>query len=110
MTWLGRHHPYVDLDIWVIMPDHLHGIIVLLNDEDIPVSVPKRKPLGRLVGAFKTVSTKALNQRWETPGVRFWQRNYYEHIVRDERDLARIRAYIAANPRRWLEKQRGART
>lgn len=104
-TWLSRHHPYVELDAWVIMPDHLHGIIVILDDDEMPTPVSKRKPLGRLVGAFKTVSTKALNQLWETSGARFWQRNYYEHIVRDMGDLGRIRAYIANNPRRWLEKQ-----
>ena len=61
----------------------------------------KRKPLGRLIGTFKTVSTKRINAIRNTPGEPIWQRNYYEHIVRDERALDTIRDYIAANPRRW---------
>jgi REP element-mobilizing transposase RayT len=86
----------------------LHGILVILGDEDLPVAGVKRKPLGRLIGAFKTVSTKKINLLRDTTGARFWQRNYYEHIVRDEEDLNRIRRYIAANPRRWW-KRRGCR-
>jgi len=63
--------------------------------------VPKRKPLGRLIGAFKTVSTKEINLLRDTPGAVFWQRNYYEHIIRDERALEMIRRYIQRNPARW---------
>jgi REP element-mobilizing transposase RayT len=54
-----------------------------------------------LVGAFKTVSTKHINEHRQTPGTPVWQRNYYEHIIRDDGALQRIRAYIAANPLRW---------
>ena len=63
---------------------------------------PGRKPLGRLVGAFKTVSTKQINIIRGTPGVPVWQRNYYEHIIRDERSLHRIRKYILNNPSCWV--------
>lgn len=104
-AWLGRHHPYVELDAWVIMPDHLHGILVLLDDDEVPVPVVKRKPLGRLIGAFKTVSTKEINLLHGTPGARFWQRNYYEHVVRDEDALNRIRKYIITNSQRWSEER-----
>jgi REP element-mobilizing transposase RayT len=65
----------------------------------------KRKPLGRLVGAFKTVSTKQINQLRDMPGVPFWQRNYWEHIIRNEESLGRIREYIENNPARWAEDQ-----
>ena len=104
-TWLRDQYPYVSLDVWVVMPNHLHGIIVLLDDavgarHDAPL---RRKPLGQLVGAFKTTCTKKINQLQGTPSAKFWQRNYYEHIVRDERDMARIRQYIIDNPRRWEE-------
>jgi hypothetical protein len=61
----------------------------------------RRKPLGRLVGAFKTVSTKRVNELRGEPGVQLWQRNYYEHIVRSERALNRIRQDIIDNPARW---------
>jgi len=57
--------------------------------------------VGRLIGAFKTVSTKRVNAMLGTTGTRIWQRNYYEHIIRDEEALNRIRQYIHDNPRRW---------
>ena len=61
----------------------------------------KRKPIGRLIGAFKTVSAKRINEMRNTPGMPVWQRNYYEHIIRDESSLNRIRKYILDNPLRW---------
>ncbi len=106
--WLAEQYPYVELDEWVVMPNHMHGIIVIVNElrrgrsRTTPAqTAPKRKPLGRLIGAFKTVSTKQINVMRNTPGEPIWQRNYYEHIVRNERALDAIRSYIAANPRRW---------
>jgi len=61
----------------------------------------KRKPIGRLIGAFKTVSTKCINQMRNTSGMTVWQRNYYEHIIRDETSMHRIREYIIDNPSQW---------
>jgi REP element-mobilizing transposase RayT len=61
--------------------------------------------LGRLIGAFKTVSTKRINEIRQTPGLPFWQRNYWEHIIRNEAALNRIRQYIQTNPARWLADQ-----
>lgn len=61
----------------------------------------KRKPIGRLIGAFKTVSTKHINIMRGTPGIPVWQRNYYEHIIRNDTSLNRIRAYIVNNPIQW---------
>lgn len=66
-----------------------------------PSKPPPRKPLGRLIGAFKTVSTKRINELNATPGIAFWQRNYYEHIIRHENALDRIRRYIMHNPMKW---------
>lgn len=96
--WLAQHYAHVELAEFVLMPDHLHGVIVLH-----PGGVP-RKPLGQLIGAFKTVSAKHLGQLAAAPSVPVWQRNYYEHIVRDAADHARIAGYIAQNPARWVEK------
>jgi REP element-mobilizing transposase RayT len=59
------------------------------------------KSLGAFVAGFKSAVTKRVNQTRATPGVPLWQRNYYEHIVRDAADLARIRIYIQNNPARW---------
>ena len=66
-----------------------------------PPNKPPRKSLGRLIGAFKTVSTKRINELNTTPGISFWQRNYYEHIIRHENALDRIRRYIIRNPMKW---------
>ena len=123
--WLATQYPYVHLDQWVVMPNHLHGIIVWTNVNDrrgdsrialtldialtpnttLASNDENRKSLGRLVGAFKTVSTKQVNLIRDTPGTRIWQRNYYEHIIRDDRALQRIRQYIQNNPLSWQEDQ-----
>ncbi len=106
--WLARRYAHVDLDEWIVMPNHLHGIIVITDDgrrggsRTAPTrTVIKRKPLGRLIGAFKTVSIQRINAIRNTPGARVWQRNYYEHIVRNEDELNKIREYIGTNPLRW---------
>jgi len=57
--------------------------------------------LGQVVAYFKYRSAKRINALWGTAGERLWQRNYYEHVVRDERDLERLRGYIDENPARW---------
>jgi len=104
--WLADQYEFVDLDTFIVMPNHLHGII-LINDtcrggsRTAPANGPRRKTLGRLVGAFKTVSTKRINEMRGTPGLPVWQRNYYEHVIRNEEELDRIRQYIAGNPMRW---------
>jgi REP element-mobilizing transposase RayT len=115
--WLERQYEYVEMDEWVVMPNHLHGIIVIMDFGDDSCTggsrtartrtaptgsdQPKREPLGRLIGAFKTVSTKRVNQIHNTPGAKLWQRNYSEHIIRNENELNRIREYIAQNPAKW---------
>jgi hypothetical protein len=58
---------------------------------------------GNGLNAFKMVSAKQINQLRGTPGLPVWQRNYYEHIVRNEAELERIRDYIRANPAKWDE-------
>ncbi len=68
---------------------------------DIGSQPTPTKPLGRLIGAFKTVSTRRINEQHAMAGAKFWQRNYYEHIIRNEADLDRIREYIENNPLRW---------
>jgi len=65
----------------------------------------KRRTLGNVVAYFKYQSTKRLNLKRNTPAFAVWQRNYYEHIVRDEIDLNRIHEYIQCNPARWAEDE-----
>jgi REP element-mobilizing transposase RayT len=66
-----------------------------------------RKPrsLGSVIAGFKAAATARINQFRNTPGAGVWQRNYYEHVVRDERDLDEIREYLAANPAPWDEDE-----
>jgi REP element-mobilizing transposase RayT len=124
--WLAipDHFPNTALDAFVIMPNHVHGIIWIVNavTDDIvgathasplqpqhPVSPlrlvlppgPKRQSIGAIVGSFKSAASKRINEHRGTPGIPVWQRNYYEHIIRTEDSLARIREYIAGNPLRW---------
>ncbi len=107
---LPINYPYVELDAYCLMPDHFHGILFILkNDQpnttiiDMTVNqaTAKIKPLGQLIGVFKTISTKQINLARNTPGEIVWQRNFHDHIIRNENDLDRIREYIMTNPSRW---------
>jgi len=57
------------------------------------------------VAGYKATTTKRINDLCGMPGMPFWQRNYYEHIIRNDADLDRVRLYIANNPRRWAEDE-----
>ena len=105
--WLENQYSYVALETWVVMPNHFHGILLIQDDgrggsRTAPTPM-KRKPLGRLIGAFKTVSTKQINLLRDTPGIPIWQRNYYEHVIRNDDDLNRIHRYIESNPSMWAD-------
>ena len=84
------------------MPNHFHGILIIrTGGSRTAPTTKKRKPLGRLIGAFKTVSTKQINQLRKIPGGKIWQRNYYEHVIRNENDLNQTRQYINENILKW---------
>lgn len=68
-----------------------------------PTENIKIKPLGQLIGAFKKVSAKQTNLLRSTPGTSVWQRNYYEHIIRDQSELADCVKYIYSNPGNWAD-------
>lgn len=99
----------VELDEHVVMPNHFHGIIIIVGaDLRVCPSMGKRigLPLHRMVQWFKTMTTneyiRAIKQSLSVPNnKRLWQRNYYEHIVRNEEDLNEIREYIITNPLKW---------
>jgi REP element-mobilizing transposase RayT len=104
--WLETQYPYVELGTWIIMPKHFHGILILRDDPGCGGSrtAPtdfKRKTLGRLIGVFKTVSTKQINLHRTTQVSLIWQRDFYEHIIRNQQDLERIWLYIQSNPCHW---------
>jgi len=100
-TWLGDHYASVELDEWVVMPSHLHAIVTI---RDPPVADSTNRPaksLGRLLAAFKSISTNEINRMRGTTASKVWQRGFYDHIVRSEAALARIRRYIVENPVAW---------
>ena len=101
-SWLAipRHCVHAALDAWVVMPNHIHGIVVI---HEAPASSVHggTASLGTMVGNFKSVTTRRINRVRRMPAAPVWQRNYYERIVRHGRELDRIRAYIGANPLRW---------
>lgn len=110
--WLAlpQHFPRVSLDAWVVMPDHIHGIIIIheLPSEsasspqtDVKSNGTRCDSLNAVLQNFKSVSTRKVNKVRRTPGVSLWQRDYYEHIIRDDRAFQNIRRYIEENPARW---------
>ena len=99
---LPQHFPTVEVDAVVVMPNHLHGILFLTDvpAAGTPPATERRAPLSVVIGAFKSASARQINAMRGTAGA-FWQRDYFEHIVRDERGLSRLRTYIEQNPARW---------
>jgi REP element-mobilizing transposase RayT len=100
----------LELDEWVVMPNHVHGIVVVdtfrMGDRAVGAygHTPLRSPsktVGAMVRGFKSAATKRINELRHRPRVPVWQRNYYEHIIRDDDDLSRIRQYILDNPSQW---------
>ncbi len=118
--WLDipQHFSNVTLDVMVVMPNHLHGIITIIEapvgavrarhavplralQEDFGRPVPRSIPT--IVRSYKSAVTRQINAARSTPGQTIWQRNFYEHVIRDEADYVRIAEYVGDNPRRWAE-------
>ena len=109
----------IRLDAYVLMPNHFHGIIcmgeasaekALPGIKIVPADASPQPPkgtqpgsLGAIIQNFKSTSTRRANQITASRGLPLWQRNYFERVIRDEAELARIVAYIQANPSRWQE-------
>lgn len=66
---------------------------------------PTPGSVGAIIGQFKSAAAKRINQTRNTPGTPVWQRNYYERIIRNDREMAAIRQYIADNPAKWTEDE-----
>jgi len=106
----------IELDAFVIMPNHVHGIVWIRDTGDDPAvgthdagangRAPLHRPprsLGSFIAGFKSAATGRINRLRGTPGAPVWQRNYYERIIRNDAALGRIRKYIQHNPARWAE-------
>ena len=103
--WLEKQYDYVKLDSFIIMPDHIHGILFINNpvgagrDLHLQGQKHKIKPLSELIGAFKMTSSKEIHKH----GLHNfqWQRSFYDNIIRDEESIHPIRKYIYENPIKW---------
>jgi len=92
------------------MPDHIHGVVFFTNPDgyEVPqkqvrsLSRPARS-LGSFIAGLKAITTIRINELRGTPGTKVWQRNYFDRIIRDEKELDRIREYIETNPVRWSD-------
>jgi len=100
----------VELGEYVIMPNHVHGILVFVDDgvgatrRVAPTSQTLQSgSLGAIMAQFKSIVTKRINGLQNVSGRPIWQRNYYEHIIRNEPEMDRITRYIESNPLRWME-------
>ena len=109
------HFPNVETDVFVIMPNHVHGIITI-NDEsrgevlspqnEQNQNYPRSSTLGQIIAYFKYQSSKDFNFIDHTaPIVKLWQLNYYEHIIRNQNELQQKTNYILSNPSRWKDDQ-----
>ncbi|MBI1815268.1 MAG: AMP-binding protein [Deltaproteobacteria bacterium] len=121
---IPQHAHHVELDAFVVMPNHVHGIFAISGvgathaSPSWPDPAPHRRathasPLhrkasgpisrsvGAIVGSFKAAVTKRINATRTTPRALVWQHNYYEHVIRTDDELNRIRDYIATNSQRW---------
>lgn len=115
--WLhvARARTNVFLDNYVIMPNHLHGIVIIENarvestrdsakNGNCSGTLPSGS-LGAIVGHFKAAVSRRAKALGLDCSQRIWQRNYYEHIIRNEKSLNEIRKYILENPARWSEDE-----
>jgi len=130
---IPRHFPHVALDEWVVMPNHIHGILWIRDvgarhsvkavsatpdscmgrhlerTQDILTNAsplpagPPSGSLGVIVGNFKAVTARRINRLRQVSGAPVWQRNYYERVIRDEQELNVVRQYIGDNPACWAE-------
>jgi putative transposase len=118
---IPEHFQNVELGAYVIMPNHVHGMVVIRDDESASDAVdtqhvgathwvaptnpnarpngPKRGSLGAIIGSYKMAVTRQIQHKHNATGI--WQRNYYEHIIRNADEANRIHLYIEANPAQW---------
>lgn len=110
------HFAGVELDEFVVMPNHVHGIIIIMDPvgathaSPLPIHAsplpsrsagPTRRSIGAIVGSFKAAASNRINRMRSTPGASVWQRNYHEHVIRNPESLERLRSYISGNPACW---------
>ena len=113
--WLEKQYSYIKSDEYIIMPNHIHGILMINDsvgngrDRSLPAYSPRGETAGRtgrqikslssLIGAFKTTSSKLIHQNNLSEFK--WQKSFHDHIIRNDESLNKIREYIRNNPMNW---------
>ena len=120
---LEEKFPNIRLDAFIVMPNHVHGIFIIENCRGAPCGYPihsqelntgqpqgiaPTNSLGDIIGAFKSITTNEYicgvkSGKFPPFEKRIWQRNYHEHIIRNEKSLAEIRDYIIHNSQKWKD-------
>src|SRR6056297_1249221 len=107
------NYPGIETDVFIVMPDHIHGIIMIVGagpcacpDEGQPRGVAPTMSLSDVVHRFKTMTTKRYTDGvkrcgWRSYPGRLWQRNYFDRVIRNEKELDQVREYIFDNPEKW---------
>jgi REP element-mobilizing transposase RayT len=104
MIQYHRTNVFLHEDEFVLMPNHIHAIIWIYeheNNQSIKVPPTTKfhsRSLGAIIGQFKSKTSRLVNELKNTPGETIWQRNYFDHVIRNQKDLAAIRKYILNNP------------
>jgi len=102
---LPGHYPNIQLDEFQVMPNHIHGIIIIIDNtvgsRHVSTLRGVHHTLGNIVGSFKSAVTKQINDVRRQYGTRIWQIRFYDHVIRNEQSLNRIREYIRINPQQW---------
>jgi putative transposase len=105
-----NHFNDIELNEYVIMPNHIHGVIIIRNSaerihesslQNADIKRRRNMLIPKIIGRFKMQSAKQINIVNNKNGGAIWQENYYDHIIRNETELNRICEYIRNNPRKW---------
>jgi|GEM_PF-755281 len=115
ITAFANRHPEITLEVSVVMPNHVHVLLWLKDDpeQSNAIATGKQRKFGdavagslsTLIGGYKSSVTQTAKRQGLIPGPPLWQDNFYDHIIRSDQELERIRSYIRTNPVRWLADQ-----
>ena len=118
---IPKHFANVDLAAHIVMPNHIHGVVVIRRRKDPPAAnIPRSEPkllgahapgsLPAIVRSFKAITTRRMRECHGKTKPVLWQRGYYEHVIRNARDFDDVSVYIKKNPARWNSQAQDSQT
>ena len=116
-TTIPEHHTNIILDAYVVMPNHMHGIVFITDQPTIDMTHTsfaahetrtqhngmRSRTLGAVIGSYKSAVSRKINQVTGLVAPIVWQSSFHDHIIRNDESLNRIREYVYTNPMRWAE-------